>query len=137
MWPHDKSIAWLLGSCSFIICQHPAKFGDYRWCGFGYTFLFICHMVSRDGVIKGSYNNYIVKFDCYSPPGSRCIGFYLSLLSLIMSYHTVKFDGCGGCRCGFVIVSIHQVTALEPRVIMWLFCRSPIIMSHHFIIFGG
>ena len=126
MWPHDKSIAWL-----FIISQHPAKFGDCAWCGFGYTLLFICQVISRDHVIKGSYNNYIVKFDCYSPPGSRYIDFYLSddhmwpwnqrvislygELSLIITHHTVKFDGCGGCRCRVVIVSIHQVQHLNQE----------------------
>ena len=39
--------------------------------------LFLCHMLSRDHVIKGSYNNHLVKFDCYSILGSRDISIFI------------------------------------------------------------
>ena len=38
-----------------VVSHHPNKFGDHRHCGNGDLMFLICHMTSRDHMLKGLY----------------------------------------------------------------------------------
>ena len=38
------------------VSHHPSKFGGRRHCGSEDIMVLVCHMISQDDLIKGSYN---------------------------------------------------------------------------------
>ena len=49
-------ITWWYGWGLLIVCHHPAKFSGHRHRASGYLIILVCHVISQDNVIKGSYD---------------------------------------------------------------------------------
>ena len=52
MWPRGHRVLWHYGSVLLIISLHPAKFGGHKRCAGEEVLLFVCHVTSRDFVVR-------------------------------------------------------------------------------------
>ena len=52
MWPRGHRVLWHYGSVLLIISLHPAKFGGHKRCAGEEILLFVCHVTSRDFVVR-------------------------------------------------------------------------------------
>ena len=71
MWPGGQRNMWLHGHIHLTISHQPAMFGGHRPCERGNVMFSICHVTSRDNVIRGHYG----------------------WVSLIINRHSDKFSG--------------------------------------------
>ena len=54
MWPRGQRVMWHYGWICPIIRLHPAKFGGHRRCAREEISFFVCHVTSRDFVVRES-----------------------------------------------------------------------------------
>ena len=54
MWPRGQRIMWHYGWVSLIISLHPAKFGGHNCCAREEISFFVCHVTSRNFIIRDS-----------------------------------------------------------------------------------
>ena len=54
MWPRGHRIMWHCEWVPLIISLHPDKFGGHRYCARKEILFFVCHMTSRDFVVRES-----------------------------------------------------------------------------------
>ena len=54
MWPRGQRIMWHYGWVSLITSLHPAKFGGHKRCAREEISFFVCHVTSRDFIIRDS-----------------------------------------------------------------------------------
>ena len=85
VWPEDHVTSWAL----LVISYYPLKFGGYRLCGIGDIKRLICHVTSRDNVIRGSCD---------------IIGVFPSSQA-----EPAMFYGCRPCRRGDILFLIGNV----------------------------
>ena len=80
MWPRGHRVMWHYGWVPLIISLHPAKFGGHKRCAREETLFFVCHVTSRDFVVREScdimgefpsslVSRYPVKFGDHRPFG--------------------------------------------------------------------
>ena len=91
-WPHTtKRIMWFHRWVPLTISSQPAMFGGHRACGRGDIKFSICHVTSRDHVIRGSL---WVSFPHHE------------------SYFA-KFGGHWTCRRGDILLLVSHVTSCD------------------------
>ena len=100
-----------------MVCHHPTKFGDHRYCPIRDMFL-VCQVVSQYHMIKASCD-YL-----WEP--------------LKVGHHPAKFGGHRQCVGGYIIVLVYDVI-LQDHVIKGScdFGWKTLTVSHHPTKFDG
>ena len=100
--PRDKRIIWLYGQERIKVDYVPAKFGDHRHSDSGDIMVLICHIISQDHLIKGSWD-----FTGWSP--SR------------LSYQSAKLGDHKNCDSRYIFYSLSlDLEVMTSPVPVWL-----------------
>ena len=105
-----RNYEWL----SLIIRDYTPKFDDYRPCGRGNIKLSLCHVPSRDDVVRG-------------------VMWHLGWVSFIISYYLAKFGSHRPFWKGDIVFNLSRdLTWTCGQIVMWHYRWVPLILSYHY-----
>ena len=108
MWPSCHRVMWHYGWVPLIISLHPAKFGGHRRYGKEKILFFVCHVTSRDFVVREPYDT---------------MGEFISSLVTTLQ--------------NFMIIDILEEEILSFKFFIWLHGWIILITSHRPVKFGS